>query len=420
MIVPMPGRVASVVTPQGKGGEVIAKPTPTPAPKKVMPKGSTPASRVNAKPNQGAPPKSGEAAANERTYWESIRSNTDPEDFKAYLKKYPNGQFADLAQNRIRVLEAAKVQPALKLTPSPTPSPEPAIEWPKPERDLPAPMRIEWGKKQLSFSVPSGWTRTQPEVDRYDYYLQVNFRAPDSPQTNISMQVFERDAPHRLRDGLTAMFSSETEIIDWLRKPYAKQRVSAKLTDTEVLKHPTGQWHTFTADVLDANYVLYDLALRLEAAYPDSVWKDNNGYAISPDTARAFNHARHSYYIRDTGSSVIVLLYTAPIPQFDDKLLPSVMATLRMSGGEIKVESESSDPSVSIYKYNPEVLIDGELKGTSRFSSSPVSVGKHHIAVRAKEHKSFEKDVFVGGWQDLKLAVKLERIPSSTSGANPK
>jgi formylglycine-generating enzyme required for sulfatase activity len=41
-------------------------------------------------------------------YWESIRLSTDPEDFKAYLKKYPNGQYSDLAQNTLRRLEAAK------------------------------------------------------------------------------------------------------------------------------------------------------------------------------------------------------------------------------------------------------------------------------------------------------------------------
>ena len=38
----------------------------------------------------------------ELSYWESIRNSTDPEDFKAYLVKYPNGQFAELAKLRVR------------------------------------------------------------------------------------------------------------------------------------------------------------------------------------------------------------------------------------------------------------------------------------------------------------------------------
>jgi hypothetical protein len=51
----------------------------------------------------------GDAAASERptdpaaievTFWESIKNNNDPADFRAYLAKYPNGHFADLARNR--------------------------------------------------------------------------------------------------------------------------------------------------------------------------------------------------------------------------------------------------------------------------------------------------------------------------------
>jgi TonB family protein len=43
-------------------------------------------------------------AAFELSYWESIKNSTDPEDFKAYLEKYPSGQFAALAKNKIRIL----------------------------------------------------------------------------------------------------------------------------------------------------------------------------------------------------------------------------------------------------------------------------------------------------------------------------
>ena len=48
------------------------------------------------------------AAATERTFWESIRTSSNPEDFRAYLNKYPNGEFIDLAKNKLRALEAAK------------------------------------------------------------------------------------------------------------------------------------------------------------------------------------------------------------------------------------------------------------------------------------------------------------------------
>jgi tetratricopeptide (TPR) repeat protein len=39
-------------------------------------------------------------AAIELSFWESIKSSTNPDDFKAYLDKYPDGQFASLAKTR--------------------------------------------------------------------------------------------------------------------------------------------------------------------------------------------------------------------------------------------------------------------------------------------------------------------------------
>jgi hypothetical protein len=49
----------------------------------------------------------------EFSYWETIKNSTNAEDFKAYLARYPNGQFAELASNRIKALEvlAKPVEP---------------------------------------------------------------------------------------------------------------------------------------------------------------------------------------------------------------------------------------------------------------------------------------------------------------------
>jgi formylglycine-generating enzyme required for sulfatase activity len=83
---------------QGKGGEVIAKPTPTPTPKKPASNRAKTGSRS---------PRSG-SSADELAFWESIKNSTDPEDFKAYLEQYPKGKFVTLAKNRLKTLEAAK------------------------------------------------------------------------------------------------------------------------------------------------------------------------------------------------------------------------------------------------------------------------------------------------------------------------
>jgi hypothetical protein len=47
-------------------------------------------------------------AAIELSFWDTIKSSTNPDDFRAYLEKYPDGQFAVLARNRLNSTEAAK------------------------------------------------------------------------------------------------------------------------------------------------------------------------------------------------------------------------------------------------------------------------------------------------------------------------
>lgn len=40
----------------------------------------------------------------EIVFWETIKDSSDAEDFKAYLEKYPDGEFAALAKNRLKSL----------------------------------------------------------------------------------------------------------------------------------------------------------------------------------------------------------------------------------------------------------------------------------------------------------------------------
>ena len=53
-----------------------------------------------------------DSSAFELSYWETIKNSTDPEDFKAYLDKYPNGKFAELARSRMQQLARPAGNPA--------------------------------------------------------------------------------------------------------------------------------------------------------------------------------------------------------------------------------------------------------------------------------------------------------------------
>jgi hypothetical protein len=55
-------------------------------------------------PPPAAPPVS--SADIEQSYWDAIKDSADANDFKAYLKKYPGGRFAEEARNNIRRLES--------------------------------------------------------------------------------------------------------------------------------------------------------------------------------------------------------------------------------------------------------------------------------------------------------------------------
>ena len=51
-----------------------------------------------------------EQLATERGFWESVKNSTDPEEFRAYLERYPNGTFVPLAQNRLKRLGVAAAE----------------------------------------------------------------------------------------------------------------------------------------------------------------------------------------------------------------------------------------------------------------------------------------------------------------------
>lgn len=78
--------------------------------------------RRSSKPQAAATASSASDATFETAFWNSIKDGKDRAEFEAYLKRYPNGNFASLAQNRLAVLNRAAAPPQ--------PAPRPAASSP--------------------------------------------------------------------------------------------------------------------------------------------------------------------------------------------------------------------------------------------------------------------------------------------------
>src|SRR5205085_10547251 len=88
----------------------------------MLPKAPTPPAIATSNPtllSPTLPAPTVDPAAFELSYWNSIQNSTDAEDFKDYLAKYPNGQFASIARRRMAALTSA-TKPAPTSTPGNT------------------------------------------------------------------------------------------------------------------------------------------------------------------------------------------------------------------------------------------------------------------------------------------------------------
>ena len=100
------------IIPQGGGAEKSkTPPTKTSTPKTTSKKSTPPVRTVQRTPTTTTRGDGGDnATAVELAFWNSIKESTNPDDYRAYLKRYPSGQFAEIAQNKIHALEAADAE----------------------------------------------------------------------------------------------------------------------------------------------------------------------------------------------------------------------------------------------------------------------------------------------------------------------
>ena len=88
--------------------EVYLVPAPPPPPPAPPPAAPTPVAVAQPAPETSAPePVSVEHLPVEELLWRTIRASTVAEDFRSYLRRYPNGAFADLARARVLALGRA-------------------------------------------------------------------------------------------------------------------------------------------------------------------------------------------------------------------------------------------------------------------------------------------------------------------------
>jgi len=100
--------------------------------------------RRSEKAQTAATPPGANDAAFETAFWNSIKDGKDRTEFEAYLKRYPNGNFASLAKNRLAALGkvAAPASPAPR-PPAPPPSRPAAAQPPRqPQPQPPQQQRV--------------------------------------------------------------------------------------------------------------------------------------------------------------------------------------------------------------------------------------------------------------------------------------
>ena len=93
--------------------------------------------------------------------WNAIKSSKNVDDYKAYLEKYPNGEFVDLAKLRIEQLTPAAApaqQPAEPAVAQPT-----SVEPPASAAPAPAPALTFEAKNATLYATNGGQVRAEPD-----------------------------------------------------------------------------------------------------------------------------------------------------------------------------------------------------------------------------------------------------------------
>ena len=161
---------------------------------------------------------SGQSAASvdptaiELSYWDSIRNSSNPEDFKGYLQRYPNGQFVELA--RRRALEVSTTSNAER------------------DRILEELLSLE---RQASDAIIKGDKATLESILREDFVMMTDGRAYTRAQFFSNVKPFKGVSSYSFenlnmtRDGDTAVLKGTIVFVSSVRPGALMKQV---FTDT--------------------------------------------------------------------------------------------------------------------------------------------------------------------------------------------
>jgi len=110
----------------------------------------------------------------ELDFWNEVKNSKDPADYKAYLNKYPNGEFVDLAKLRIT-----------QLTPTPAPAPTPVVQQPAQPASPTPPVQPNPPVQPVAVTTPA----PMPDFAGVDakVYAKSSARVRSSPDKNAAV-----------------------------------------------------------------------------------------------------------------------------------------------------------------------------------------------------------------------------------------
>jgi hypothetical protein len=134
------------------------------------------------------PPSSGDP---EVVYWNSIRDSTNPALFEGYLKRYPNGQFSDIARIRIDELRKSSAPAAPEVRTNPV--------------DSQRYVRIPAGSFRMGCSEGDSECK-QDEMPPHQVTITREFWLGDTEVTELAYQKFAHDTGRRMPGADAAAF----------------------------------------------------------------------------------------------------------------------------------------------------------------------------------------------------------------------